>query len=146
MKLLKKRVKNTGITQTKLAEIGKVSNTHISYILEGKRQISYSLAKKIYKELGYYSPLSVILEYYGFEAKGDDLFKRFTEDKPITETVAKVITTHFKNNDLSRKEKGAFLGTVLGTAGVLVDKDKSELFESFTEAYKWEIEEPEGVK
>ena len=79
MTLLKERVKNKGITQQKIADIAGVTDAHINYILNGKRDISYSLAKRIYKELGYNSPLSVIFEYYGFE--DDEELKKFKEAK-----------------------------------------------------------------
>ena len=115
MSLLKERVKEKGITQTKLAEIGNVSNTHISYILEGKRQISYSLAKKIYKELGYYSPLDLILAYYNLRSSTD-----FTKiDNEMLEILSKIITRKFKDKNLSQDKQMIFVSKINKVANKL---------------------------
>ena len=135
MNLLKKRVEEMGIMQSNLADKAGVSKTHISFILNDKREISYNLAKQIYNELGYNSPISLILEFYNFEAKGDDLFNKFKADLPITKTLGKFIISHFKNNELSRNEKARFLGNILGWSSQMVENeeipDKLHTFKSF---------------
>jgi len=144
MNLLKERIKEKGIMQKRLAEKIDISESYFNYVVNKKRELSYSLAKKLYKELGYNSPISVILEYYGFSDDKD--LNKFIEDKQITETVGNIILTHFRNNDLSRKEKAEFLGSILAVAGQLIEKGKTESFEGFREAGNWKTEEPEGVK
>ena len=128
--LIKERIENRSITQKELAEKAGISETHLSLILKGERELSYEIAEKIYSELGYISPIILIEEYFNIkssESENPDYI--LTEDNPLTETVGKLILTHFKNNDLSSLEKAIFIMKVTQFGEYILEENAENSFE-----------------
>ena len=128
--LIKERIENRSITQKELAEKAGISETHLSLILKGDRELNYEIASEIYKDLGYISPILLIEEYFNMKSsqnKNPDYL--LTEDNPLTETVGKLILTHFKNKDLSHKEKAWFITQIELFAEYITENDAIESFE-----------------
>ena len=141
--LIKERIENRSITQKELAEKADISETHLSLILKGDRQLNYEIAKNIYKELGYNSPVSLIMEYFDMNSLP---FDSDTKDNPsyvlhsensVVETVGKLILTHLQNNDLSQQEKSIFIFRVIQFGEFILNENAEN---SFEKSFKNQIE------
>jgi len=112
MDLLKEKIKESKYTQKKLAEKASISETHLSLILKGDRNLNYDIVRSIYNNLNYPSPINLILDYFGFNLKNTD-YTINTDDEQIVDTVGMIMLEHLNKEKVKGNDKMAFIFSIL---------------------------------